>query len=445
MKIAIAGYGAEGKSNYRYFKDKGEITIADERTELPDAPVGVPTILGPDAFSRLGDFDLILRSPSVNPKKLPYDLPGRKRVWSATSEFFNKCPAWTIGVTGTKGKGTTCSLITSILRAAGKTVHLVGNIGVPALDELPKIKKDDIVVYELSSFQLWDVSGSPVDVAVILGIEPDHLDVHDDMDDYVRAKAHILHFDCSCHDLVIYHPTNAYTREIIDSYTNEELLSSDCKRYGIKDDGLVYAEDGYFRIQGETICPVSDLQLPGKHNIENACAAISAVWCMTDGIEGDKDAVSQGLKAFTGLPHRLKKIDTINGVTFYDDSISTTPGSAIAALQSFDQPKVIILGGSGKGADYQELVEVCRETETQVVTIGQTGATIARLCQEQNVPVDDLGTATMDEIVNRALASARPGSVVILSPASASFDMFKNYSDRGDQFIGAVKRREGQR
>lgn len=406
MKIVIAGYGAEGKSNFNYWHGLGaEVTIADEREGVADLPDGIDTILGAGAFQNLDGFDLVVRTAGLAPRKIKTD----GKIWSATNEFLAKCPAVVIGVTGSKGKGTTCSLITAILRAAGKTVHLVGNIGIPALDVLADIKPDDIVVYEMSSFQLWDVEKSP-HIAVLLGIEPDHLDVHASMAEYVAAKANITRFQ-TADDTLIYNGANTYTREIAASSSAQKIS---------------YPYD---------ISEVSDsLQIPGVHNIENASAAIAAVRDVTT----DVKIIRSGLASFRGLPHRLKFVAEKAEVKYYDDSIATTPGSAIAAIKAFEAPKVIILGGSDKGADYTEVVELCAATDTKVIAIGQTGAVIAELC-------DTLGvmyvreTGDMTAIVKKSAQIAHAGDVVILSPASASFDMFRNYAARGDQFIAAVE------
>ncbi len=406
MRIAIAGFGIEGRVNYDYWNVAGnEVTIVDERPALDELPAGAMTLLGEGVFSRLDDFDMVIRTASLNPRK----ITTQGRIWSGTNEFFARCPAPIIGVTGTKGKGTTSSLITSILREAGKTVHLVGNIGTPALEVLSGIQADDIVVYELSSFQLWDIERSP-HIAVVLGVEPDHLDVHEGMDDYIGAKANIVRHQLAG-DITIFNQANVIACDIADQsvaqkipypFALSELLSSSVK-------------------------------LPGAHNLENASAAVAAVGSYV----ADEAVIARGLAAFSGLPHRLKFVRTVGDVSYYDDSIATTPGSAIAAIRSFSQPKVLILGGSDKGAQYDEIITLCGEESVKVIAIGQTGERIAELCEHSGVTVNRVA-GDMTAIVEAARQAAQPGGVVILSPASASFDMFTSYTDRGDQYVAAV-------
>lgn len=422
MKIAIAGYGLEGKSNYEYFRSRGDVTIVDEHDQIDGLPEGVPVILGGGAFDKLQGFDLVVRTAGLNPHKIMTD----GRVWSATREFFDRCQTPIIGVTGSKGKGTTASLIASILRAAGKQVELVGNIGVPALDALEAANRADMVVYELSSFQLWDLEKSPT-VAVTLMIEPDHLDVHADMQDYVNAKANIAR-NQGPGDRVVYYEKNGYSKSIASQSIAAKVP------YPARE--TAHVRDGAFWYGEQYLCDVSVLTLPGRHNIENACAAIAACWpWVTDG-----ELIGRGLAAFAGLPHRLKFVREVDGVRYFDDSIATTPGSAIAALFAFDQPKVIILGGSYKGADFTELAQIVADQDVrQVVAIGQEGERIAAMLEGRGVSVHQLGSAvTMSDIVRVAQQAAQPGDVVILSPACASFGMFKNYADRGDQFVAAV-------
>ncbi len=421
-KVAIIGFGVEGRVNARYYADQGyQITVFDQRTNL-EISAQYQTQLGEEVFETdFGQYDLVLRSPSIDPNK----LTTARKIWSATNEFFAKCPAKIIGVTGTKGKGTTCSLIASILRAAGKKVHLVGNIGVPALEILPQIKADDIVVYELSSFQLWDLEKSP-DIAVVTMVEADHLDVHADFEQYLTAKTNIaLHQQQN--DKIFYYD-NQFSQQIAQASSAQKI------KYGALD-SKIQLKDNYFMLDHQLICPTSQLKLPGKHNLLNACGAISVALEFTD----DYQVIADGLASFTGLDHRLKFVAEKNGVKYYDDSIATTNGSAIAALAAFEQDKIIILGGSDKGTDYQQILDKVKVTKSKIIAIGQTGETIHQLACEQGLESYRV-TGLMEEVVKKAGQIAQFGSVVILSPASASFDQYQNYQDRGQQFIKAVNK-----
>lgn len=425
MKVAIAGYGVEGEINYKYWVSHGvDAVIVDEKHQ-PDRPLpaGAKVLLGENVFKYLEDFDVVVRTAGLPPNA----IKTKGKIWSATNEFFAHCPAPIIGVTGSKGKGTISSLIAAIIKSAGKTVHLIGNIGQPALEILPNIKETDIVVYELSSFQLWDIEKSPA-VAVIGMIEPDHLDIHADFEDYLRAKSNIRRFQ-KAGDVCFYHPTNPHSEKIAKSSFDGERL-----RYACREDKTVYAKEDGFYVEDYRLCPLDALQLPGQHNIDNACAAISVARVFVS----DELAIERGLRSFHGLDHRLKFVAEIDGVKYYDDSIATTPGSAIAAIKSFDQPKVIILGGSDKGADYTEVIELCQATDTKVIAIGKTGLTIDKLAKKHDVDCRYI-SGGMKDVVAEAQDLGKAGHVVILSPASASFDQYQNYADRGDKFIQAVK------
>jgi UDP-N-acetylmuramoylalanine--D-glutamate ligase len=424
MKIAIAGYGVEGEANYAYWSANpdNEITIVDE-SDAPTYPLpeGVPTLLGADAFSKLNGFDLVVRTAGLAPFKITTD----GKIWSATNEFFEKCPADIIGVTGSKGKGTTASLITSMLQAAGRTVHLVGNIGLPALEILDAVQPSDIIVYELSSFQLWDLERSP-STGVVLFIEQEHLDVHKDMDDYVNAKANIARFQKEG-DILIFNAENQYSQQIA-------ALSAGTK-IGYPSEDTAHIKDGWFYNGEQKMCSVDTLQLKGQHNQINAVAAIDAVWKYTH----DAGAIETGLRTFKGLEHRLSFVRIVDGVNYYDDSIATTPASAIAALQSFNAPKVIILGGSSKGSDFTELAGVLTQQDAQVLLIGTEAPKIAAALQDAEfTSFEIIEQPTMQKVVERAHEIAAEGSVVLLSPAAASFGLFKNYADRGEQFVAAV-------
>jgi len=425
MKIAIAGYGLEGESNYRYWSSdlNNSITIVDQRQPDSAIPSGVETIIGEDAFDKLQNFDIVVRTAGLAPRKIKTN----GKIWSSTNEFFEKCPAQIIGVTGTKGKGTTCSLIASILEAAGKNVWLVGNIGNPPLDILENIGRDDYVVYELSSFQLWDLSKSP-HIAVILFIEQEHMDVHESFGEYVSAKENITRFQ-SPDDTLVYNCSNKHSSEIA-SRSKAVLV-------GYPDINSAHVKDEYFCYGEQTICSVGSLGILGKFNYDNACAAIDAIWGITD----DSGVIERGLSSFKGLPHRLQFVREFNGAKYYDDSIATIPGAAVAALRAFDGQKVIILGGSSKGSDFSELGKELARQDARAVIIGAEADKIVDACQAAGF--DDytvVNEPDMNKIVTAAAGLATRGGVVLLSPACASFGLFKNYSDRGEQFIAAVNK-----
>jgi len=426
LKVCIAGYGAEGKVNYQYWSDLGhEVAIADERNEVEGLPEGAHTILGEDAFSRLHDYDLVVRTASLNPAK----IFTHGKIWSATNEFFEKCPAPIIGVTGTKGKGTTCSLIAKILEEASKTVHLVGNIGVPALQELSKIDKDDLVVFELSSFQLWDLEKSP-QTAVVLMIESDHMDLHASMEEYVHAKANITMHQTP-DDLLVYHPSNKYTGEIATSSKARKIKYLSDEGANVKNSQII--------IDGKKICKTDEVGLLGEHNLQNICAAITAAWKYTQDIEAIHTAVTK----FKGLPHRLELVREHNGASYYDDSYSANPAAAQAALNAFSEQHVIlILGGYDRGQNYAKLAAQMTNQKNieRVMLIGQTAQKIAdELLAAGFDGAKLIHAQSLKEAVYTASEQATNNTVVLLSPGSPSFDMFKNFEERGKAFRKLVE------
>lgn len=425
MKIAIAGYGIEGESNYRYYASdpENEITIVDERIPDKVLPDGVARMIGENVFEKLNGFDLVIRTAGLAPHKIKTD----GKIWSATNEFFAKCPAPVIGVTGTKGKGTTSSLIASIIEASGRKVWLVGNIGKPAIEVLSQIEPNDMVVFEMSSFQLWDIEFSP-QAAVILPIEPDHLNVHIDFEDYVDAKANIRRYQKDG-DICVYNPTNLYSQKIAEATDQGTLV-----RYGLFDDGGVYIEGDYFCQKGEKICSIKSLRLIGDHNKENACAAMTIV----NFFAVSNQDIKRGLESFEGLPHRLEFVRELDGVRYYNDSFSSAPGATIAAVKSFNQPEILILGGIDKGADFSEMVDViaARKNIKKIILMGEIGEKLAKTLRSKKIdlPIETTILKSLEPIVHLAKSYARAGDVIVMSPACASFDMFRDFYDRGDQF-----------
>lgn len=425
-KVAIAGYGAEGEANYRYWTGLGaDITIFDEANQ-PSRPLpeGARTRLGTGVLGDMNGFDLVIRTAGLNPNHITTD----GKIWSATNEFFSRCPAPIIGVTGTKGKGTTCTLIAEILKAAGKTVHLVGNIGTPALEVLPAIKAENIVVFELSSFQLWDIERSP-ETAVVLMIEQDHLNVHKDMAEYVAAKAHIGTFQTP-QDLLVYHPTNERSAQVA------RVSAAEKKRY-MTPEGAQAVSD-HIEIEGNIICDISEVGLIGAHNIENICAAVTAAWRYTQ----DLVAIKQAVTTFKGLPHRLEFVREVGGAKYFDDSYSANPAATVAALSVFVEPIVALVGGFDRKADFTKLVDaiVASKNLKKLVLMGETAHKISQLLEERGFTNMSVQSGTnFADIVTATQAYAEPGDIVLLSPGCPSFDMFKNFEERGNEFKAIVR------
>lgn len=421
MKIALLGYDVENAGAYTYLKKKypdARFVVYDQRSQpARDLPEGVEFIGNRADFKDI-EADVSVRTPGIALSKI--QVSGE--ITTATKLFFDACTAPIIGVTGTKGKGTTCTLIAKMLEAAGKKVHLVGNIGNAALDIVDDIQPGDIVVYELSSFQLWDLDKSP-HIAVVLMIDAEHLDVHGGIKDYIQAKSNIVAHQ-GPDDIAIYYQANEVSRQIGESSNAQKLP------FSVPDGDSV-------EINGQHIIKRGEIKLIGEHNLQNVYAAVLAAWHYTQ----DTDAIAGVLRSFSGLPHRLFYVAEVDGVQFYDDSISTTPASTIAALKSFDNPKVVILGGRSKGADFTELAKfIADQGDIKAILVGDEADNIQKSFDELGFTAyEKLLTADMKAMVARAKEMSVNGGMILLSPACSSVGMFKNYADRGDQFTAAVK------
>ena len=429
MKIAIIGYGKQGQSAYNYWQsDTNQLTICDQDPDV-HLPDNVQRQLGPEYLHGLDQFDLIVRGPSVHPRDIikANSESIMSKVTTVTNEFLKACPSKNIiGVTGTKGKGTTSSLIAKILEAAGKKVYLGANIGIPPLDLLKnQIQPEDWIVLELANFQLIDLKYSP-HIAVCLMVVPEHLNWHTDMNEYVASKQQLFAYQQPA-DIAIYFAGNDISKQIAGSGQGQKIP------YFAEPGALV--KENNIAIDGQTICRTDELKLPGKHNWQNVCAAITAAWQITKDIKYYYPVVT----SFTGLSHRLELVRELNGIKYYDDSFGTTPETAQVAIDAFQSPKVIILGGSDKGASYEELAKtVAAGNVRKVVLIGMTAPAIKTSLDKIGYTNFIDGGNTMQEIVETAQATAKPGDIVLLSTACASFDMFKNYEDRGEQFKHVV-------
>jgi UDP-N-acetylmuramoylalanine--D-glutamate ligase len=444
VKIAIVGFARDGQAAYEYWnKDGNELTICDQNAEL-QLPAGTKSQLGPDYLKSLNQFDLIVRTAGLPPNLIVKANPEAPDILSKVTgnidAFFDASPSKNIiGVTGTKGKGTTCTLIAKMLEASGKKVHLGGNIGIPALELLKNnIQPEDWVVLEQSSFQLIDQKHSP-HIAVCLMIVQEHLDWHADIDEYKNAKQGLFAHQTSS-DIAIYFANNEDSKRIASAGQGQKIP------YFTPPGAVV--ENEAIKIDGQEICKTSELKLLGEHNWQNVCAAVTAAWQISQNV----DAIRSVLTTFSGLEHRLEFVREVDGVNYYNDSFGTTPETAMVAIQAFNQPKVLILGGSDKGSNYDELAKtIANSTVRQIILIGNTAhpdyKTATPEIEEalrnhgitQITSLVKSGQTTMDEIVHAASSAAQPGDVVLLSAACASFDLFKDYKDRGEQFKKSVQ------
>lgn len=429
MKIAIVGFDTEGKATYDYLVRMGGhvITICDQKQDIV-VPDGVKTHLGENYLKGLDKFDVVVRTAGLQPAKILAENPDiEERITTHINLFFGGTPTTNIiGVTGTKGKGTTSSLITAMLQAAGKDALLGGNIGVPPLTFLDKLTEDSWVVLELSSFQLIDLRYAPR-VAACLMVVPEHLNWHRDVKEYLTAKSQLFSHQRK-DDIAIYYAKSETSKQIAAGGKGRKIPY-------FAPPGA-HIEDGNIVIEGQTICRTNGLKLLGEHNWQNACAAVTVVWQITQ----DVSAMRQVLTSFSGLEHRLEFVREIDSVQYFDDSFGTAPATAIVAMQAFKEPKVVILGGSDKEAEYDELAQTVASNNVRtVILIGETAPKIKAALEEAGFNAIQDGGKTMPEIVKNARSAAQPGDVVLLSTACASFDMFANYKERGNQFKAAVK------
>lgn len=448
-KVALLGFGIENQALLSYLQKEGAIvTICDRNSEL-SIPGSISSRLGDDYLKNLTDFEVIFCTPGIPylTREIQEARQAGVLVTSQMELFFERAPAKIIGVTGTKGKGTTATLVKYCLDEAKKKdeikgeVYLAGNIGTPPIGILGQLTADDWVIVELSSFQLQGMTKSP-HIAVILNITIDHLDHHKDEAEYISAKKNIARYQTPSDYLIVNldsltsilfadeTPAKTFFFSRLQSVDQGAFVE---RRLG--DDKIILRLPGRGE---ETICQVGDVRLYGEYHLENITAAIVASALAGAGSQ----SIKEGITSFPGLPHRLQFVTEVGGVRYFDDSKSTTPDSTIAAVLSFDAPITLIVGGSSKGADYSEMVrQIAASSVRSVICIGQEGERIRGLLEgigaKQKIVT---GFSTMEEIVREAQEMTSPGGVVLLSPAAASFDMFANAEDRGDQFQREVQK-----
>ena len=439
-QVAIIGMGVSNIPLLDYFYDKNAKVTVFSTNALSDEIMAkinkyrYEVELGEDNLSRLKGFDIIFRSPSALPTKHEFQSAVKKgAILTSEIEMVLKlAPCKIIGVTGTEGKTTTTSLIYEICKKAGYNCFLGGNIGKPIFTKINQMKPEDIVILELSSFQLMGMTVSP-NIAVVTNIFPDHLNVHKSYEEYQDAKKSIFRNQTE-EGIVILNKDNEITEKFADEVKGKTIFFSSTKKLK---NGYVYdREDGFIKKctdgKCEKILNKNDIKLRGVHNYENICSALAATETVAS-----KEAQIEAVKNFKGVEHRLEFVREIDGVKYYNDSIGTSPASTIAGLNAFDENIILLAGGSDKGLDYKEIGEVIAKKVGTLILTGPTAqkieeATKQALSEEKSIKI--IHTNNLEESVKVAKEKAKEGDIVLLSPASASFDAFKNFEERGNYF-----------
>ena len=440
--VAVIGIGVSNQPLIQLLLSRGIRVTACDKKNREALGIVAEQLEANGCSLRLGEGyldglteDVIFRTPGMRPD-LPQFTAAVKRGSILTSEmevFFEVCPCPKIAVTGSDGKTTTTTIIAELLKRAGRTVHLGGNIGHPLLAETGTMRPEDVAVLELSSFQLMTMTRSP-HIAVVTNLAPNHLDVHKDFQEYIDAKENIFTHQ-TAQDIAVFNADNPYTAEEAGRAVGRARLFS---RQRELEDGVFLRGGAIITRSGgqeREVMRVSDIKLPGVHNVENYLAAIAAV----DGLVPD-EVIRDFAREFGGVEHRIELIRTRKGVRWYNDSIASSPSRTIAGLRSFPEKVILIAGGKDKGIPYDALGPVVNDHVKLLLLCGATAGVIRRAVEQADNynGLEILDVADYREAVSIADSRASEGDVVILSPASTSFDRFKNFMARGKAFKAIV-------
>lgn len=435
-EITVIGIGISNTPLIRFLLKHGAIVTAcdkknkDEIGEIANELIslGVTLKLGQDYLKNI-KADIVFKTPGMR-----YDTPEllalRDKgtvVTSEMEEFMKICPAKIYAVTGSDGKTTTTTLIHTLLKEEGYKCHIGGNIGAPLLDKIDEIKESDIVVLELSSFQLHTIKTSP-HVAVITNLSPNHLDWHKDYEEYIDAKKSIMLYQGK-NDILVTNLSNK------DSEPIGKAAKGIWRGFSSNCDAFVSLDGDYICIGGEKYLNISDIKIPGHHNIENYMAALAATYPVVS-----KETAQKVAREFGGVPHRIELVRTLDGVRYYNSSIDSSPNRTINTLRVFSEPVILIAGGKDKGISYDEIGAPILEKAKALILIGKTADLIEKAVKDaeklssgaKHLPI--YRRETYEEVVALAKSLSRGGDVVLLSNASTSFDMFKNFEERGNHF-----------
>lgn len=437
-KIAVLGYGVSNKALVKFLKKYDlDISIFDKNESNEKFDSKINYFCGEKYLDKLLGFDYIFRSPGIRPDivEIKNEVDNGAILFSEMELFFDLCRGKVIGVTGSDGKTTTTTLVNEILREHGINTFLGGNIGTPLIDKVHEITKEDYVIVELSSFQLMTMKKSP-DIAIITNITPNHLDYHYSMEEYIQAKMNIFlnqKNDSIFNQKVIINLDNKILKGVYNKIKSEVIPFSinNAIDNGVILEGnkIIYKNNGVSR----EILDSHHILLKGRHNVENYMAAISAI---IDIVSEDK--IKKIAREFKGVKHRLEFIRERNGVMFYNDSIATSPSRTMAALKAFNKKIILIAGGKDKKVEYDDMAREIYKRVSSVILLGQTSEIIKNSIDKVKnefsnvVPVYQFNN--IDEAVKKSIDISKSGDIVVFSPASSSYDMFKNFEERGDLF-----------
>jgi UDP-N-acetylmuramoylalanine--D-glutamate ligase len=447
-QVAVIGLGKSGFAAARLLSVHGaHVVILDDKTpeKLPaliekakDLP-HIHLMLGGIEPATVLNSDLVVTSPGV-PFRHPVLEQAREKGIPVIGEMelaYSYCPAPVAAITGTNGKTTTTTLTAAMINASGKKAIACGNIGKAFAESVFELSSEDWAVLEVSSFQLETIQDFRPNVASILNVTPDHLDRHQGMQDYVETKGKIFENQ---------RPEDAALLNMGDKYTPifSSLIKSRLYFFGFAQNDRGSGKPGCYvagdkiELLGKKLLAAADLRIPGPHNLENACAAalMSSLCGVTD------EVIAKTLAEFTGVEHRLEPAGEVNGVKFVNDSKGTNVDSVLKALESFDRPIVLMLGGRDKEGDFTKLAQLVKEKVTRIVAFGECKQKVVRQLSASATVVE---AGSLEEAVSGAFAASEKGGMVLFSPGCASFDMFQNYEDRGKQFKAVVEKLRRQK
>ncbi len=448
-KVIVIGAARQGTALSRYLASKGAQVILTDMHSLDELPanlldlekLGIQLRLGGHPLELLEGADFVCVSGGV-PLTIPFIQAALQRGIPLSNDsqiFLEACPAQVIGITGSSGKTTTTALVGLMtqkyfeMKQNGHRAWVGGNIGNPLIEQVDQIDEDDLVVLELSSFQLELMTRSP-QIAAILNITPNHLDRHGSMQAYIAAKSRILRFQ---------HPGDVaiLNRDDPGSWSLAEHLKSDLISFGFqkpdsKQNGTyIYKDAIWLQLGRESLkmLPLEWIQLPGRHNIANVLAACAIATAASLALP----AIQTAIEEFTGIPHRLEFIRNINGADWYNDSIATAPERTMAAIEAFEGPLVLLLGGRDKNLPWDDLAQLIHQRARAVVLFGEAAGLIEKAlgAVKKGETLQVISRVnTLEEAVQAAAKLAQPGDTVLLSPGCTSFDAFKDFEERGEYF-----------